>query len=176
VAELSIESGYDLAGEAMHHIERALQLGDNNVEASFNHAQLLQVAGRDMEAIGEYGRVLTRKPDLAATHFGLGSALADEGRLEEAIGEFREALRLKPHDADAKRNLGVGLDELPKDTASDAFDQIYPSETVKTVFSDQAQSAGRRSVVVAVSAVATASGATQRHPVQTISILSPRHP
>jgi Flp pilus assembly protein TadD len=49
------------------------------------------------------------RPDFAAAHNDLGTALARTGDLEEAVAHFRQALQLDPNDPDARHNLEMAV-------------------------------------------------------------------
>ena len=67
-----------------------------------SHGDPLKARGRIQEAELAFD-------DAAATHIGLGNALAAAGQTGAAIAEFRAALRLRPSDACAHYNLGIAL-------------------------------------------------------------------
>jgi tetratricopeptide (TPR) repeat protein len=56
--------------EARASIQRALELGPNNVEALVNRGSLSYEQGRMDEAIADYDRALQLKPDFAAAKNG----------------------------------------------------------------------------------------------------------
>ena len=61
--------------------------------------------GKWNEAISHYERALQLKPDSAAAHNGLGSALARQGKWQAAISHYERALQLQPDCAQAECNL-----------------------------------------------------------------------
>jgi tetratricopeptide (TPR) repeat protein len=65
--------------------------------------------GQPDAAVAHFERSLQVRPDSAAGHFNLGTALMFAGRLEEAVNQLREAVRLKPDYAAAHNNLGNAL-------------------------------------------------------------------
>ena len=58
------------------------------------------------EAIAHFKTSLALKPQSAAAHYNLGTALTVARRLDEAAAEYREALRIDPAYANAHNNLG----------------------------------------------------------------------
>jgi len=89
-----------------------------DVRSLFAQAVGHHQAGRLDEAIVCYRQALGLKPDLAAAHNNLGSALCERGKLEEAEASYRQALALQPNFADAHNNLGTLLFE--RDLLDDA--------------------------------------------------------
>ena len=63
------------------------------------------------EAVANYRRAITLRPDLPEAHSNLGNALQEQGLLEEAIASCRNAIALKPDYSEAYNNLGVALQE-----------------------------------------------------------------
>jgi len=68
--------------------------------------------GRGREAATHLEISVKLKPDSAAAHFNLGTALTVAGRLDNAIGEYRLALGLQPDYGVAHNNLGSVLVRL----------------------------------------------------------------
>jgi tetratricopeptide (TPR) repeat protein len=100
--------------------KHAIASTSNNYIAHTNLAQNLSQSGRFAEAIAECEKALKIKPDFAATHNNLGSALHEnalsgdgargqDGALDEAIEHFRKALQIKPDFTQARSNLANSL-------------------------------------------------------------------
>ena len=68
--------------------------------------------GRDEEAIIQFEKALTLKPDFAAAHYQCGLALAKLERHEVAIGHYRRAVALDPCSAAAYNDLAMSLTKL----------------------------------------------------------------
>jgi tetratricopeptide (TPR) repeat protein len=69
------------------------------------------------------------KPESAASHFNLGTALTLAGRLTEAIGEYERALRITPDYAVAHNNLGdVFASQGKLDAAMDQYRESLRSD------------------------------------------------
>ena len=67
-----------------------------------------------VEAIAQYEKALTLKPDHPDAHLGLAVELAKlPGRKAEAIAHYERAIELRPNYAEAHNNLGVELAALP---------------------------------------------------------------
>ena len=62
--------------------------------------------GRPDQAIAHFRTSAGLKPQSAAAHYNLGTALTVARRLDEAAREYREALRIDPAYANAHNNLG----------------------------------------------------------------------
>jgi len=70
---------------------------------------LLNLLGRNAEAIIELGRAIAMRPDLAEPLNNLGIALAAVGRADEATAAYRAAIALQPNHSRAHSNLGNAL-------------------------------------------------------------------
>jgi tetratricopeptide (TPR) repeat protein len=82
-------------------------------------AQLYLDQGRAREAVTHLEASVRLKPESAAAHFNVGTALTVAGRLDEAIDHYREALRINPDYALAHNNLGNVL--LSRGNSGDAL-------------------------------------------------------
>jgi Flp pilus assembly protein TadD len=70
------------------------------------YAEALQDAGRRIEALDEYRRVLELKPDEPGAYLKMGQCLAEMGRLSEATAAFNELKRIDPRSSSALSGLG----------------------------------------------------------------------
>jgi Flp pilus assembly protein TadD len=77
-----------------------------------NQALACHRAGRFAEAIAQYKRILSIKPDLPEIHNNLGRALAELGKLEAAAAAYRRAIKLKPNNPEALCNWALTLVDL----------------------------------------------------------------
>src|SRR5437899_2551694 len=99
--------------------KHAIASTSNNYVAHTNLAQTLSQSGRFAEAIAECQKALKIKPDFAAAHNNLGTALQDKQSgdsasgdyraVDEAIEHYRKALQIKPDFTQAHSNLGNAL-------------------------------------------------------------------
>jgi tetratricopeptide (TPR) repeat protein len=96
--------------EAIAHLEEAVRIKPDYVEAHNSLGRSLMLVGKLNEAIGHLEQALRIKPDLAEAHYNLGGALGQAGRMQEAIGHYEQALRIKPDWAKAHYDLGVALE------------------------------------------------------------------
>lgn len=64
---------------------------------------------RPADAVRHFAAAAQIKPEAAASHFNLATALSVASRLPEAIGEYRRALEIRPDYVNAHNNLGSVL-------------------------------------------------------------------
>ena len=64
------------------------------------------------EAIENYRKAVSIKPDYATGHNNLGVIYKDLGRFEDAIASLKTALRINPGYADSYYNLGIAFKDL----------------------------------------------------------------
>ena len=82
----------------------------------------LRAAGRIVEAIDCFRRVLALNPKLAEAWYNLANAQAAHGALADAAESYRRALALRPDLAPAHFNLGNALRDLGQlDLAAEAY-------------------------------------------------------
>ncbi len=91
--------------EAIDAFARAIALDPGHIDALYNGAVALTVAGRHAEASRFYAQILATQPDAVDAMIGLAASLAMQGRLGEAEPLLRDALRRAPDRADAERAL-----------------------------------------------------------------------
>ena len=96
-------------GEAMAHLQQALQIKPRNAEAHENLGNLLHHMGRDDEAMVHLQQALQIRPRYVEAHINLGVVLFSMGRLDEAMVHLQQALQIEPNDEKAQYNLGVAL-------------------------------------------------------------------
>jgi tetratricopeptide (TPR) repeat protein len=96
-------------GEALAHLDKALQLEPDLAEARNDRGTALQRTGRLDEAVAEYREAIRLVPDFATAHNNLANALLALGRHEEAIAAGREALRLRPDFLEAHYSVALAL-------------------------------------------------------------------
>ena len=64
------------------------------------------------DAVAQYQRALTLKPDFAEAHNSLGVLFNDQGKLDDAVAQYQRALALKRDFAEAYLNIGTTFKEL----------------------------------------------------------------
>src|SRR5262249_53079299 len=62
--------------------------------------------GRPLDAVRHFQVSVDRKPEAAASHYNLATALSVARRLDEAVREYERALAIDPRYASAHNNLG----------------------------------------------------------------------
>ncbi|MGA2497946.1 MAG: tetratricopeptide repeat protein [Tepidisphaeraceae bacterium] len=81
-------------------------------------------AGRLAQAVMCYRQALDVRPDSAAAHCNLGSALKSQGDVDGAIACFQRALALEPDAAEAHNNLGNACQQTGRlDEAVECYQQ-----------------------------------------------------
>ena len=86
--------------------------------ARFLHAYCCERAGRDDEAIADYGICIGLRRDFAWPYHNLGLIYTKRGRYALAIKNLEEAVRLDPNLAEAHVNLGVAQFQLGRFAAA----------------------------------------------------------
>lgn len=89
--------------------EMMLQRSPDDVALHDDVALLYLAVGGREQAIAHFSESMRLAPQLAVTHFNLGTALTAAARFDEAIAQFDRALQLKPDYAIALNNLGSVL-------------------------------------------------------------------
>ena len=98
--------------DALHALQKTVQLLPNDANAHNNLANTLRELGQLGGAVESGRRALEIEPDLAEAHSNLGLALKELGQLDAALASYRRALKIKPDFAEAHNNLGVALRAL----------------------------------------------------------------
>src|SRR5262249_55091231 len=94
-AALAAHARGDL-GEAERLYRELLAADPDQFDALHNLGHVRVLQGRHREAVDCFKRALRRRPDAAATHNMLASALRGAGRYDEAVAHYRRALALRP--------------------------------------------------------------------------------
>jgi len=97
--------------EAIHLIEKAIQLNGASAKFYENLAVALQNLRRNEEAISACFKALEIEPDNFNVYNTLGNAFRGQGKLNQAITSFQRALSLRPDVAEVHLNLGKVLRE-----------------------------------------------------------------
>src|SRR3989304_578239 len=80
----------------------------------FNTGEIYHELGLLDEALSEYTRALSLRPDLVDARVKIGMAYRDKGYVDKAIHEFNEAKIINPNYAAAGINLGITYYSLSK--------------------------------------------------------------
>ena len=99
-------AGNNRAEEALHHLERALQLDPKAEETQVDMGCVLRQLGRAQESLPYFERGLALNPKRAFAQYFFGRALLELGRLNEAVPHLVEAVRIDPFYAPAHSVLG----------------------------------------------------------------------
>lgn len=92
--------------KAEKHLQAALRLKPDYVEALTSLGNVYLMEGRRDEALRELKTALKLNPKYTEAHINLGNLYSAEGRLDEALGEYETVLRLNPDHAEAHTSLG----------------------------------------------------------------------
>lgn len=90
---------------ARHHLVK----NQEDFEAHYNLAALLQARGDVAESYAQFSEAVRLRPGDAAANNGLGAALLAAGRGPQATAFFQAALKARPDYFDAHYNLGNAL-------------------------------------------------------------------
>lgn len=119
-------------GDAEKHFSAAIELQPADLASRHNVAESQRRRGLNEEALRSYESVLALDPDYAASHAGMGVALAAMERREEAVAAFRRSLSLAPGAPSAPgqrfllARLLTGLDRA--DEAAAEYEQILDAD------------------------------------------------
>lgn len=92
-------------------------------EAHYATGKAYLDAGKIDEAIIEFQKALTLKPDYVDAHLGLANAYFQNQQLDEAESSVHEVLRIDPNSQDAKQLLDEIKDERKEDSDGDSDPQ-----------------------------------------------------
>lgn len=82
---------------ALTSIQRAIELGPNNVDAAVYHSWALCVLGRQQESLSEARRALELDPLSSMVSCNLAWALGNSGYFDEALEQLRLTLEFEPN-------------------------------------------------------------------------------
>jgi len=109
---------------AREHLEAALAIQPDSVDARFNMGLLMARQGHKEEAIRHLRRASQNAPRDAQIHQKLGTMLLDQGLTEEAVVHLTEACRISPKSPQAHHDLAAGLAKAGKvDEAIEHYQQ-----------------------------------------------------
>lgn len=93
--------------EGMAHLQKALEIYPNFVEALGNLSVVVSRQGQIDQAIAYARRAVEINPNYATGHEDLGVALFEKGQIDDAMAQFQQALAIKPNYANAYDSLGI---------------------------------------------------------------------
>jgi Flp pilus assembly protein TadD len=118
-----------VAAEDVKGYEVEIEKHPGDVGLHDDVALLYLELGKSDGAIAHFKTSLALKPQSAAAHYNLGTALTVARRFDEAVAEYREALRIEPAYANAHNNLGnVFLAQKDYDAAIREFAEVVRLE------------------------------------------------
>jgi hypothetical protein len=95
-ARMNAEITAKMTGEDIVGYETMLKVTPNDAELHDDVALLYLGLGFAANAVRHFQASATLKPESAAAHFNLGTALAQAGRFDDSIKSFRDALSRRP--------------------------------------------------------------------------------
>lgn len=101
-----------LASEARDHLDAALHVDPQQIEAYVGRGALHESLGDPAAAAIDFQRAVELRPDFVLAHFLLGNSLALCHRLEDAVASYGRALALAPGFTDALHARGNALRDL----------------------------------------------------------------
>ncbi|MBF0329962.1 MAG: tetratricopeptide repeat protein [Nitrospirae bacterium] len=90
---------------ALTHLNRAIELSPNFVEAIANSGIIMNAIGHTDKAIKAYQKAISLSPNLPAPYFNLAKLLQSKSDYDKAIVCYKKALELDPSLHDAYPNL-----------------------------------------------------------------------
>jgi TolB-like protein/tetratricopeptide (TPR) repeat protein len=121
LARIAMSNQMDFAAAALH-LQRALQLDPNKIDALALAATLAKNLGRLDATMALVQLALERDPVSSSLHNNVGLNYIAAGRLDEAIAEFRTALALSPGRIGTQYNIAEAL--LHKGDAAAALEAL----------------------------------------------------
>ncbi len=98
-----------LANEGLPHLQRALELKPDSVDALNSLGNVFNRLGRAKDAQPLLERAIKLQPQFATAHNTLGVTLMALGRYDAGVASFERALEIKPDLTLARVNLGWAL-------------------------------------------------------------------
>ena len=127
LAEVNLHLAWNVTRGAKH-LENALSLNPNCIDARHRYAELLKNTGRVSEAVVEIDRYLEIDPVSLLGYKRVGRLFYGLGDYEKALAFLGDALELEPRDFEALALMGAVHTELAEyDSAMEFFDQSLNS-------------------------------------------------
>ena len=124
--QLAQDATIKMTNEDIVGYETMLKVTPNDTELRDDVALLYLSRGMANNAVRHFEVSAILKPESAAAHFNLGTALAQAGRFERSVQSFRDALARRPDYAIAHANLGRVL--LAQGNIADALTHLQQAE------------------------------------------------
>lgn len=120
----SIQAESGRIDEAYNTLVTAIRIAPEHPEARVNLGILLDMTGRQEDAILEFERTLEFAPQSGVAHRELGRIFGNRGDPNRALTHLRQATACSPDDADSWCHLGIVLVEMNRfDEAEDCFSE-----------------------------------------------------
>jgi predicted O-linked N-acetylglucosamine transferase (SPINDLY family) len=100
--------------ESLGHLDQALKVNPDSLEARMSQTNVLKALNRPAEAIASCEAALRVKADFALGHYTRGNLLLELGRLEEALACYERVVELIPENAEVLYNRGLALQLLKR--------------------------------------------------------------
>jgi len=137
--------------QALAEYAKALELDPHFTPAVVNRADLFRALGREAEAEATLREAITRSPQDAVLHHGLGLSLVRQNRREEGLRELGRSVRLAPTDARVAYVYAVALHDLGR-----------TQEAARALESALRASPNDRDLLFALASFLQAAGETER--------------
>ena len=133
---------------ALDSIERAIELGPNNVDAAVYHSWTLCVLGRQEESLAEARRAFELDPLSSMVSCNLAWALGNGGYFDEALEQLKHTLEFEPNSMPALTVMSYPY--IGKKMYAEAVSYLEKWRWRKTQLSSVLALAGRRDEAMAV--------------------------
>lgn len=113
--------------DAIIYLQKAVNKCPRNPEYIANLGLALHEQGNLEQAKIRYLRALSLDPHYADAHYNLHAALLNQEDVKPAISSLKQVVRVNPTDVDAHYMLGVTLDYVGDESASEHFSYVEKS-------------------------------------------------
>jgi Flp pilus assembly protein TadD len=98
-----------MTAEDLIGLETMLEAAPGDTELHDDAGVLALILGRPSVAVAHFRATAEKRPETAAAHFNLGTALTSAGLLDDAVASYEKALELQPGYGKALNNLAETL-------------------------------------------------------------------
>lgn len=122
----------------------ASPIDQNFIEAEVHYNLgliFVSIFGKLDDAIDEFQKAISKKPDYVEAHNHLGVVLNLKGKFKEAIAVYKEATRINPNYAEARNNLGLTLLNLGE--TKEAIAEFLKAINIKPDYAEARNNLGR---------------------------------
>ena len=132
-SQLRAEVQTKMTAEDSIGLDTMLAAAPDDTELHDDAGVLALLLGRPAVAVGHFRATAAHRPNSAAAHFNLGTALTSAGLFDDAVASYERALAIDPRYAKALNNLGDTLmamgriaEAVPRYEQSVALDPSMP--------------------------------------------------